>query len=94
LIENISCSNLSQNFNITKTKILHISKLEPAKNIWGQNFPHQSPQKGKETKGHDGHGPWLNNFSRNSFIGPLAHLATTTTTTTLATTMKTIIYIF
>ncbi len=43
--------------------------------------------------GHDRHGPWLNIFWRNGFIGPLAHLPTTTTTT-LATTMKTIIYIF
>jgi hypothetical protein len=32
-------------------KLLHISKFELAKNIWGQIFPHQSPQKGKETMG-------------------------------------------
>jgi hypothetical protein len=62
LIENISCSNLSQNFNITKTKLLHFSKFEPTKKYMGPIFPHQSPQKGKETIGHDGHGPWLNNF--------------------------------
>jgi hypothetical protein len=60
----------------------------------GPIFPLSIPSKmEKKLWGHSGHVPWLNNFWRNGFISPLAHLPTTTTTT-LATTMKTIIYIF
>jgi hypothetical protein len=57
-------------FQYYKDKTLTYFKILTHTKYTGPIFPHQSPQKAKETMGHDGHGPWLNNFWRNGFISP------------------------